>query len=120
VSTIEELERKVAAPVYKLRLRPQGIRRADYETPLYPQKSALTLPTSGGRSVGIVRSHAHATEFVVFLFFVVVVVCRSKHSPQISKLLFIITEFMDFVHRSKFQITRKHNVSEEQSVSFFR
>jgi hypothetical protein len=32
---------------------------------LYPQKLALTSPTSGGRSVGIVRSRAQATEFNV-------------------------------------------------------
>ena len=32
-------------------------------TPLYPQKLALTSPTGGGRSVGIVRSRAKATEF---------------------------------------------------------
>jgi hypothetical protein len=29
---------------------------------LYPQKLALTSPTSGGRSVGIVRSRIKATE----------------------------------------------------------
>jgi hypothetical protein len=33
---------------------------------LYPQKLALTSPTSGGRSVGIVRSRTRATEFLVF------------------------------------------------------
>jgi len=32
-------------------------------TPLYPQKLALTSPTDGGRSVGIVRSRTKATEF---------------------------------------------------------
>jgi hypothetical protein len=31
---------------------------------LYPQKLALTSPTSGGRSVAIVRSRTHATEFL--------------------------------------------------------
>jgi hypothetical protein len=31
-------------------------------TPLYPQKLALTSPTCGGRSVGIVRSRTKATE----------------------------------------------------------
>jgi hypothetical protein len=31
---------------------------------LYPQKLALTSPTSGGRSVGIVRSRTIATELV--------------------------------------------------------
>jgi hypothetical protein len=31
---------------------------------LYPQKLVLTLPTSGGRSVGIVRSRTQTTEFL--------------------------------------------------------
>jgi hypothetical protein len=35
---------------------------------LYPLKLALTSPTSGGRSVGIVRLRTKATEFVLFLF----------------------------------------------------
>jgi hypothetical protein len=33
---------------------------------LYPQKLVLTLPTSGGRSVGIVRSRTQATEFFIY------------------------------------------------------
>jgi hypothetical protein len=33
-------------------------------SPLYPQKLALTSPTSGGLSVGIVRSRTKATEIV--------------------------------------------------------
>jgi len=40
-----------------------GTRCADHVTPLYPQKLALTSPTGGGRSVGIVRVRAKATEF---------------------------------------------------------
>jgi hypothetical protein len=32
---------------------------------LYPQKFAPTSPTSGGRSVGIVRSRTKATELVL-------------------------------------------------------
>ena len=39
-----------------------GIRCADHVTPLYSQKLALTSPTGGGRSVGIVRSRTKATE----------------------------------------------------------
>jgi len=35
-------------------------------TPLYPQKLALTSPTGGGRSVGIVRVRTKATEFCLF------------------------------------------------------
>jgi len=40
-----------------------GTRCADRVTPLYPQKLALTSPTGGGRSVGIVRVRTKATEF---------------------------------------------------------
>jgi hypothetical protein len=36
---------------------------------LYPRKLALTSPTSGGHSVGIVRSQNKATEFVVFVYY---------------------------------------------------
>jgi hypothetical protein len=58
------LKEKVAAPAKKnLNYR----RRADYETPLYPQKLALTSPTSGGHSVSIVRSRTKATELLPLL-----------------------------------------------------
>jgi len=40
-----------------------GTRCAHHVTPLYPQKLALTSPTGGGRSVGIVRLRTKATEF---------------------------------------------------------
>jgi len=36
-------------------------------TPLYPRKLALTSPTGGGRSVGIVRVRTKATEFSLVL-----------------------------------------------------
>jgi len=39
-------------------------------TPLYPQKLALTSPTGGGRSVGMVRSRTKATEFSLVLVLV--------------------------------------------------
>jgi len=41
-----------------------GTRCADHVTPLYPQKLALTSPTGGGRSVGIVRVRTKATEVI--------------------------------------------------------
>ena len=47
----------------KQKLTAVGIRCADHVTPLYPQKLALTSPTGGGRSVGIVRVRTKATEF---------------------------------------------------------
>jgi len=46
----------------KQRLTAVGNRFADLD-PLYPQKLALTSPTGGGRSVGIVRVRTKATEF---------------------------------------------------------
>jgi hypothetical protein len=41
-----------------------GTRCADHVTPLYPQKLALTSPTGGGRSVGIVLSRTKAMGFI--------------------------------------------------------
>ena len=49
-----------------------GTRCADHVTPFYPQKLALTSPTGGGRSVGIVRSRTKATELLFMLSFHVV------------------------------------------------
>jgi hypothetical protein len=70
VSTIEELLERISRGSglenrkYGCRdqsRRPRGI--------LFPQKLALISPTSGGRSVGIVRSRTQATEFS-FLFLI--------------------------------------------------
>jgi hypothetical protein len=49
-----------------------GIRRVDYATHLYPQHLALTSPTSGGRSVGVVRLRNKATEFAFVAFLIAV------------------------------------------------
>jgi hypothetical protein len=64
VSTIEELlERKSSGS--GLESREYGRRDPSRWSrgTLYPQKLALTSTTSGGRSVGIVRSQTQATEF---------------------------------------------------------
>jgi hypothetical protein len=75
VSTTEELlDRKVAAPVYKTENTAVGIRHADHVTPSIRKKLAITLPTSGGRSVGIVRSRSQIMEFN-FLYHNMVLPC---------------------------------------------
>ena len=61
--------KKVAAPgLENKRLTAVGTRCADHVTPLYPQKLALTSPTGGDRSVGIVRVRTKATEFSLAVF----------------------------------------------------
>ena len=55
--------------LWDLRLTAVGTRCADHVTPLYPQKLALTSPTGGGRSVGIVRVRTKATEFSLSMRF---------------------------------------------------
>jgi hypothetical protein len=60
------LKEKVADWSRKQRIWPQGI-RADQATPFYTQKLSLTGQTSGGRSVGIVRSSTKATELVFII-----------------------------------------------------
>jgi hypothetical protein len=66
VSTIEELlERKSSGSVLEI----QEYRRRDLSRwprgTVYPQKLALTSTTSGGRSVGIVRSRTQATKYSI-------------------------------------------------------
>jgi hypothetical protein len=70
VSTTEELlRRKSSGSGLEIEITAVGIRCADHATPLYPQKLALTSPTSGGRSVSIVRSRTKATELLLLLLF---------------------------------------------------
>jgi hypothetical protein len=66
VRSIEELleQKSSGSSSRKQRLMAVGTRCADHMTPLYQQKLALTSPTGGGRSVGIVRLRTKATEYV--------------------------------------------------------
>jgi hypothetical protein len=54
----------------KPRLTAVEIRCADHATPSIRKKSALTSPTSGGRSVSIVRLRNKVTEFSFFFIMV--------------------------------------------------
>jgi len=70
-------------------------------TPFYPQKLALTSPTGGGRSVGIVRSRTKATEFTCFgqLF------CPSSGVlKRTSALVHFMQLWWQFVTRSRMEL----------------
>jgi hypothetical protein len=70
VSTTEELLGRRSSGS-GLGNRDYGLRGAalsDYATSLYPQELALTSPSSGDRSVGIVLSRIQATEFDCLFF----------------------------------------------------
>jgi hypothetical protein len=54
------LEERASAPVKKTEIT-AGIQHADHAAPHYPQKFALTSPTSGDCSVDIVRLRTKAT-----------------------------------------------------------
>jgi hypothetical protein len=57
---------KVAASVEKTEINGRADTLRSPRDTLYPLKLALTSPTSGGRSVGIVRLRTKAIEFVLF------------------------------------------------------
>jgi len=61
-----------------------GTRCADHVTPLYPQKLALTSPTGGGRSVGIVRVRTKATESF-YLLCVKLVIYKDHTRMQVQQ-----------------------------------
>jgi hypothetical protein len=61
-----------------------GIRHADHVVPSIRKKLAITSPTSGGLSVGIVRSRTQTMEFsLVFLCHAIVVFGRGE-APKLT------------------------------------
>jgi hypothetical protein len=68
VSTIEKLHgRKSSGSGLEIREYGRGDSSRWPHGSFHPQKLALTSPTNGGRSVGIVRSRTKATEFSFFI-----------------------------------------------------
>jgi hypothetical protein len=63
MSTIEELLKRTSSGSGREYVRKDPSRWP--RSNIYPQKPALNSPTSGGRSVGIVRSRTQATEFLL-------------------------------------------------------
>jgi hypothetical protein len=79
-----------------------------FKTPLYPQKLALTSPTSGGLSVGIVRSRTKATELVLV---VILAFNCSHHINDFSSVFLIkqrrLSENMRKILQSNMKLIRK-------------
>jgi hypothetical protein len=75
------LEEKVAALVSKTENIAAGIPCADQAAPYIHKKLALTLSTSGGRSVGILRLQTQATKLFTDIQGV------SKRALQLQKLI---------------------------------
>jgi hypothetical protein len=65
-STTEELLERNSGSDVKTREYGLGDPLCSPRDTLYPQKLALSSPTNGGGSVGIVRSRTQATEFLVY------------------------------------------------------
>jgi hypothetical protein len=100
VSTTEELlGRNSNGSSLKTENTAVGIRRADQATPSISNTLTLSSSTSGGLSVGIVRSRTKAKELVVCLFFL--------RNQKVSGLC----------SSSRILNTRKHDVSETGFVS---
>ena len=75
-----------------------GIRCAGHVTPLYPQKLALTSPTGGGRSVGIVRSRTKATEFFFMSFHSNIGYVNAPEYQIVRKLHLLLDNVTGFLH----------------------
>jgi hypothetical protein len=71
VSTAEELlDRKVAAPVYKIENTAVGIRHAEHVAPSNLKSwQSLRRQAAVARSVGIVRSRTQTTEFFYYYYY---------------------------------------------------
>jgi hypothetical protein len=109
VSTIEELfERKSSGSGLGNRDCGLGFRRADHETPLYLQKLALPSPTSGVRSVDIVRSRTKATVLLCYLSFPSAAVHSALrvYFPGIDLYFFLTTFWLIADFRMKRQVFR--------------
>jgi len=99
----------------KQRLTAVGTRCADHVTPLYPQKLALTSPTGGGRSVGIVRVRTKATEFSLVTG--LLMPQKFAQTPIVGIILFPVALRPNVVFGLLIlEISRSHSLDARQSV----
>jgi hypothetical protein len=101
VSTTEELlDRKVAAPVYKTENMAVGTVTLTTWHTLSANKLAYTSPTSGGRSVSIVRSRTQTMEFFFYYYTELFVVTATIHVFHVISPLYPLSLLILPVHLS--------------------
>jgi hypothetical protein len=89
----------------KQKLTAVGIRCADHATSSIRKKLALTSPTSGGRSVGIVRLRTKSTEFVFFFCFERYTPIWNTRPQFLSDFTYLILLIIINLHDVKFKIS---------------
>jgi hypothetical protein len=79
----ELIERKSSgSDLKKLRLKVVGTRCADHATQPYPQKLALTSPTSGGRQVGIVTLLTISNGVSVYKLYIYIYIYNTEQTVR--------------------------------------
>jgi hypothetical protein len=77
------LEEKNSGSGLETEITAVGIRHADHMASNIPQMLILTSPTSGGRSVRIVRSAAEATEFRSLILYIYIHVIQLVYNRKV-------------------------------------
>jgi len=95
-------EKRSGSRSRKQRLTAVGTRCADDVTLLYPQKLALTSPTGGGCSVGIVRVRTKTTEFsfiyiYIYIYLSISIENSCKTAANLVTLFMIIPPYFSIL-----------------------
>jgi hypothetical protein len=82
-----------------------GIRHTDHVAPSIREMLAITSPTSGGRSVGIVRSRTQTMEYLVLVFIIKLIWAqRCVYSCLPAMQLQCMTIFIILTHTIQFKL----------------
>jgi hypothetical protein len=129
VSTTEELlDRKSSGSCLENREYDRGDPSRWPRDTLYRQKLAITSPTSGGRSVGIVRSRTQTMELVFWRLILTNIFPSSRNLPyrtpctEIWTDCVIIDLYIQFIYTPKAALTYTENVlfAPHSAKSFLR
>jgi hypothetical protein len=104
------LNGKVAAPGLENREYGRGDPLRRPRNTLYPQKLALSSPTSGGRSVGIVRLRTKATEFSsvhTLLWVSCQLLDQTEWNIWVDRRILYYNVDMDYAQRNNYKLTNE-------------